>query len=278
MGMSASQARLLSLTARLSDLELQAQAISNDKIRLADQSEAASRNYSEALDKQKLTYYNSNTNTYIDANLRNLSPQVPTIQDKFRYITNASGKAYISKSILDRYNAHSTSLADFVAACGGGTDTTTPAYKYYSDLYNKIHGDSYIYIMQETGNPTPLPTNTVSSANAGDPDWLQREIDAGNIYLYTYDDLGGPNGDGMFTNVSWTSGDSTLQEKTDATMVAKAEAEYNTTIDSIQSKDKRFDLELKEIDTEHNAIQTEIDSVIKVRDKNIERSMKTFNG
>jgi hypothetical protein len=55
MGMSASQARLLSLTARLSDLEYSAQSISNSKIRLADASAEASREYSEALDKEKYT-------------------------------------------------------------------------------------------------------------------------------------------------------------------------------------------------------------------------------
>ena len=58
MGLSASQARLLSLTARLSDLELRAQTISNAKIRLSDQSEGASRKYSDALDKQTLKISN----------------------------------------------------------------------------------------------------------------------------------------------------------------------------------------------------------------------------
>ena len=43
MGLSASQARMLSLTARLSDLELRAQTIENAKIRLSDESAAASQ-------------------------------------------------------------------------------------------------------------------------------------------------------------------------------------------------------------------------------------------
>ena len=43
MGLSASQGRMLSLTARLSDLEYRAQNIQNQKIRLADQSEAVSK-------------------------------------------------------------------------------------------------------------------------------------------------------------------------------------------------------------------------------------------
>ena len=61
MGLSASQGRMLSLTARLSDLEFRAQSIQNQKIRLADQSEAASKNYLDALAAKKLTAYNSET-------------------------------------------------------------------------------------------------------------------------------------------------------------------------------------------------------------------------
>src|SRR5574344_2477915 len=59
MGMSASQSRLLSLTARLSDLEFEAQAISNEKIRLSTQSQQASTDYQNALDLKKLTVENS---------------------------------------------------------------------------------------------------------------------------------------------------------------------------------------------------------------------------
>jgi len=58
---------------------------------------------------------------------------------------------------------------------------------------------------------------------------------------------------------------------------AKAEATYESTMASIQTKDKRFDLQLKQIDTEHSATQTEVDSVKKVIDKNTERSFKMFS-
>jgi len=64
--------------------------------------------------------------------------------------------------------------------------------------------------------------------------------------------------------------------KNDDFEMARAEAEYETAMNEIQNKDKRFDLELQTIDTEHKAIQTEIDSVNKVMDKNIERTFKIF--
>ncbi len=56
MGMSASQARLLSITARINDIEYKSQNISNTKIRLADESEQAATDYTKALNKTKLVY------------------------------------------------------------------------------------------------------------------------------------------------------------------------------------------------------------------------------
>ena len=43
-----------------------------------------------------------------------------------------------------------------------------------------------------------------------------------------------------------------------------------------QQKDKELELELQQIQSEHNAIETEIDSVKKVIEKNVDKSFKTF--
>ena len=51
MGMAASQARLLTLTARIHDVEYQAQAIQNAKVQLATQSDQVYNKYLEALDE-----------------------------------------------------------------------------------------------------------------------------------------------------------------------------------------------------------------------------------
>lgn len=56
-----------------------------------------------------------------------------------------------------------------------------------------------------------------------------------------------------------------------------AEADFNAHAAQLEAQDKLYDLELKNIDTEHNACQTEIESVKKVIDKNIERSFKIFD-
>lgn len=291
MGMSASQARLMSMTSRLSDLELRAQTISNAKVRLADQSEGASRAYSDALDKQTMKVYSGlqadGTSSYVDANLKNITSYSSTANldstnSKFRYIETGSGSLVATKELLQKAGLTVTNgvvsgsvgtkdqfLANFGIAkdmvkypATNGYDQDAQSYKYYSDLYDKISNHDYTLI-QDT--------------QANSPEWLQSQIDSGNIFLREYDKEAGVDGKGAFQDVSWTSGDSSLQEKTDKTDTARAEADYESAMASIKSKEERFDLQLKEIDTEHTAVQTEMDSVKKVMSKNIERTFKIFD-
>ena len=53
--------------------------------------------------------------------------------------------------------------------------------------------------------------------------------------------------------------------------------DVNAKIEIIQVQDKNLELKLKQLDTEQNAIQTEMDAVKKVISKNVESSFKTFN-
>ena len=53
--------------------------------------------------------------------------------------------------------------------------------------------------------------------------------------------------------------------------------EINSKIEIVQQQDKNLELQLKQLDTEENAISTEIDAVKKVIQKNVESSFKTFN-
>jgi len=58
----------------------------------------------------------------------------------------------------------------------------------------------------------------------------------------------------------------------------KAIADINAKTEIIQQEDRTLELKLKQLDTEHTALQTEIDAVKKVCNKNIEDTFKTFNG
>jgi len=61
MGMAASQARLLTLTARMHDIEYQAQSIQNAKLQLATQSDKVYEDYLAALDATTLTVLTINS-------------------------------------------------------------------------------------------------------------------------------------------------------------------------------------------------------------------------
>jgi len=320
MGLSASQARMLSLTARLSDLELRAQTISNEKIRLSDQSEGASKKYSDALDKQTMKVYSglqsNGTSSYIDATAANLTGyNVVSNTDKQRFIKDSSGAVLVSSNaaysfncatVLDKpwydshYGTYTTDVpctydtyktmslsqikgdarfVEFVYDSEGRPDLNGDGNYNGSDVNMIYERDSakVVYYQNQFLEMMKSGYKEISNTNMNSSEWLQSQIDGGNISLYEYDSTAGSSGTGDYVNVSWTSGDATLSEVTDKTDTAKAEAEYETTMASIQSKDKRFDMQLSNIDTEHTATQTEIDSVKKVINKNIDRSFKIFD-
>ena len=58
----------------------------------------------------------------------------------------------------------------------------------------------------------------------------------------------------------------------------KTNADINAKTSIIQQQDRTLELRLKQLDTEHNALQTEMEAVKKVMDKNVEDTFKTFNG
>ena len=263
MGMSASQVRMLSLTSRLSDLEFSAQSVSNCKIRLADASAEASKNYQIALDKQKITVMNSDTSTYIDANAYNLTTYgAVSSMDKQRFLKDSAGRLVVNSATRTAYDNANGTLETFLTLMNCGTDSGKISY--YTNVFNEI---------QDNGGGV----NEQSDENMMDSEWLYEQLTAGNIFLSEWDSTAGKDGEGDFVEISWSSGDSSLVLKDDDVDMAKAEAEYQTVTAEIQVKDKKFDLQLKELDTEHTAIQTEIDSVKKVIDKNIERTFKVFN-
>jgi hypothetical protein len=89
MGMAASQARLLCITARIHDVEYQAQSIQNAKTQLANLSDRAYQDYVEELDATTLTLRTIN-----DAGEKSLiTANFNTLCSKNR-VTSADGKEY----------------------------------------------------------------------------------------------------------------------------------------------------------------------------------------
>lgn len=81
---------------------------------------------------------------------------------------------------------------------------------------------------------------------------------------------------GLFYEVVSLSTCSVITDKAEEDAANRAEAEYNKAMQEIQSKDKRYEMDQKKIDTEYNACLQEEESIKTVLNKNVERSFKTF--
>ncbi len=296
MGMSASQARLLSITARLNDVEFKSQEIANIKIRLADESEQLAMKYTKAISQQKYTYttYASGQAQKIDLTLNSL------MQSNSRYtLKTLSGAPVMTKQFGDAYykatqgyNAEcmkdKTSEQKFrnsqaifcLRAFGckqwwGGTEGINgwqdlydtfgeENVKYYENMYAEMFEQSGI-----TADDEKLFMDYVSIDDncINDPAWLYNAIESGEYMLY----------DKTTGEEVTASNTVALAIETDNSNFAKAEAEYNAANMKINNKEKLLDNELKKLDTEHNALSTEMDSIKNLIGKNIEKSFNLFS-
>ena len=113
---------------------------------------------------------------------------------------------------------------------------------------------------------------------ASNTDWLQSMVQSGQI---TIDESSLDKKGNISFKSTAVSSDSALEYTTtttiDKTAYAKAEAEYEHRMKEIDSKDKKFDLDLSKLETERNALKTEYDSVKKVVQDNIERTFGIFS-
>jgi len=119
MGLSASQSRLLSLTTRLSALELKAQQISNDKIRLSTNTSEVSQAYADALSKEKLTIasgYDSSTGatTYSDMTYSNLTGDDNTAITAQYGLSDGNGNLVVTEDIAEKYETYNTYFSNAI--------------------------------------------------------------------------------------------------------------------------------------------------------------------
>lgn len=111
MGMAASQARLLCITARISDVEFQAQSIQNAKLQLATQSDAAYQEYMEALDAQSLVLRmvdpSSGAQSTVTATFNNLCSSTrlnPAANNGYEYaLKDARGRLIVEDQVAAGY-------------------------------------------------------------------------------------------------------------------------------------------------------------------------------
>ena len=317
MGMSASQARLLSLTARMNDVEFKSQNIANIKIRLADESEQLAMKYTKALNKQKytLTSYASGQAQKIDLNVNNLwNPNSryriqatngnmvlsPALADAYKNIIVGGYSAtwmdtYTDKDGTKCYDnpesRKNEAMAEFCLKMLTGIPSWDGSGYSYSNTAEetrgwngliKDFGEDKVNYYKDLFNEM-FEASTVNSDGRrlnATLQYVEVSADVANDPNWLYEAI--ESGEFMLVDTQTgeevtASSSVALAIETDSSEFAKAEAEYNAANMKINNKEKLLDNEMKKLDTEHNAISTEMDSIKNLIGKNIEKSFNLFS-
>lgn len=294
MGMSASQARFLSITARIHDLEYQAQTIENAKLSLTNDSNVAYEEYCEGINASKyqlkvvtggeigkvdLTYNAmvasanqpdhpmyiltdaTTDDLYLPEAITNgMNGKIPETLDKFLEIVSTkyvySGKTYTAEEA--KANLRADGYAD-----------------YWTGVYYQLTG----YQTNDGKVSNGHGFISVSNASANDRNWIKKKIEEGTAIINSMQSVQ-DNANGTKVNIFAQTNaavDTNISLASDDLLISRAEAEYENRMDNIDQKDKQLDLRLARIENERNALKTEYDTVKDLVKKNIERSYKTFN-
>ena len=123
---------------------------------------------------------------------------------------------------------------------------------YYDTIFNQLCANGWIENEEITDNS-----------------YLQKMLQSGMLFISKVKD------DGYYYQGDYAT-DSYIKEVSDETLIAQAEAKYNTEKTKLNSKEETLDLKMKNLDTEISSLTTEYDTVKNTISKNIEKSFKRF--
>lgn len=231
MGFAASQARFLSLTARLSDNEYEAQQISQERVALTNQMALYADDYEKATSNQVAVANVFQNNGTTQATLT-LSYDVITND----LLNGGLGMKLITSSGLMVVPSEEE-MTKQIEASGGNLTTA----------------DFYVF---EYVNDTSI---------------LQKNLEEGNFYISA--GKSEQTGEWDKKSIEALNGVTTIYDTSDD---AAAKAIYDKRMRTAEAKDAMLEMRLDQIETSHNAIETEMESVQKIVDDNVENSFQTF--
>lgn len=304
MGLAASQARLLSLTARMHDIEYKAQKLEAQKLQMANKSTQVYNEYEDALNEQKIQYKiigADGSASYKDATVKDLVTATGEAKSDYIMHNIATNQMYCTLAQIQAYNTASGSTptkgADGMYTVAGASGSYTSldeakaalfatklgdtlgASASYKTLYNEMaqcvskHGkaeDAFIAVDATAGDYAPTADIAKQFESST---YLTNMINEGFIVLHK---MTGDNITGAADEVNVAT-DAALQQVSDETKLKKAEAKYEADMAKINAKDKKFDTDIAALEQERNAIKTEIDTLKTVAKDNVERTFKLFS-
>ena len=181
------------------------------------------------------------------------------------------------------YDYHSTEIYNFMrlnknlskdensdpSASGAEFDHEFP------DTVDKNQRNYYVRLLKQieaSGGCQKVDTQNVSGKDASQ--WFNQKVKSGQFLIDVYNES---KKEWQETSVSTSTNENFLQEVNDETDLKKAEQEYEYELSKINTKDTNYDKDLSNLETERTSIKTEMESIQKVRDDNIERTFGIFS-
>lgn len=127
------------------------------------------------------------------------------------------------------------------------------------------------------GIPDPLYEGTtkddyILETKIEDPAYLENGLRTGLFFL----EKRNVEAQDGWSETAW-QGNENIYDSLNTIDDAEAQSEYDKKMARFQHQDKMLELQLKKLENEHKALETEIESVQKVITKNVESSFKTFS-
>lgn len=243
MGLSSSQGRLLMLTSRLSDIELQEVMISQRQNQLAWQSEEAASEYNDAMSNYKITIKVTDSSEESGYKKQNLDYANTTSMGYL--VTNAQSQIYLEKDEDGNWKIPKDMNGNALLSIDESTGKAVIADKQYDILDG---------------------TNYLSNSKT-----LQNSLMNGVLFLFNVND----STEGI--SISNLSSNTEMEYVLDTSDDAEAESKYEYETARISRQDNQLDMELQQLETQHEAILKEYDSVKEVISNNVERTFNLFS-
>lgn len=145
----------------------------------------------------------------------------------------------------------------------------------FPETFDKDQFNYYVRLFEQiesSGGCQKVEAQNVSGTNASS--WFNQKVKSGQFLIDVYNDS---KKEWQETSVATSTNENYLLEVEDDKDLKKAEQEYEHELNKINTKDTNFDKDLSNLETERTSIKTEIDSIKKVRDDNVERTFGIFS-
>ncbi len=246
MGLTSSQGRLLMLTSRLSDIEYSEILLSQRQNTLAMRSEKVAKEYNEAMNNYKLTVKVTDTSKDSGYSIKDIN--YTDLTSMGYLITDVNNTIYLTKD-GDNYNIPKDIEGNDLFTIEGDDSEHKGEAKINDKYYKIADGSEYL-------------TNSKL---------LQNAIANGTLFIFnTLNDT-----PGITINTLPSSSD--IEYVLDTSDDSQAESKYNYETTRIARQDNMLEMEIQQLETQHEAVLKELESVRKVIDNNIERTFKLFS-